>query len=309
VGLPAYGMTWATDGPELHARRAPARVSERGRTTLFRAVGPAAGATNITWDADPLEGSARLTWYQPDRRSWFQTYYDTPTTLRAKYLLAHEEGLAGVGMWTLGYDAGDPGYPALVDELFARPVVDGVSLASSGEPDVRVTARVYAGLTATTGVRLSNDGTTWSGWLDPALLDPDGDGLEWRLADGPDGPRTIQLQAGDEAGTLSVPVTIETAVDREPPVIEGPSLRPAPVPGGWLVLVTARDAGGVDAVEVRWRVGDGAFGDWRALGSLAAGSMVAPVDQAVEVEVEVTDLVGHVTRASATAPGGTWARP
>ncbi len=27
IGLPAYGLTWATVGPELHAERAPARVS------------------------------------------------------------------------------------------------------------------------------------------------------------------------------------------------------------------------------------------------------------------------------------------
>ena len=44
IGLPAYGLTWATLGPELHAERAPARVSERGRVTLFRDVGGRATA-------------------------------------------------------------------------------------------------------------------------------------------------------------------------------------------------------------------------------------------------------------------------
>ncbi len=39
IGLPAYGLTYATLGPERLAVRAPARVSERGRVTLFRSVG------------------------------------------------------------------------------------------------------------------------------------------------------------------------------------------------------------------------------------------------------------------------------
>lgn len=309
VGLPAYGMTWATRGPELHARRAPASVSPRGASTLFRVVGPRPGATSVTWDTDPVEGSARVTWYQPDRRSWFQTYYDTPATLRAKYLLAHEAGLAGVGMWTLGYDWGEPGYPALVDELFARPVIDAASLASFGDLEVRLTGRVYPGLAATTGVRVSNDGVTWTDWMDPGLLDPTGAGVTWQLAEGADGPRTVHLQAGDAEGTLSVPVVLATHVDRAPPVLRGPSLRPGPVPGSWTVLLHATDVGGDVLVEVRWLVGEALARDWRPLDSLAAGSLLAPRDQAVTVEVRVTDLAGRVTTGSATSPAGSWSAP
>lgn len=309
VGLPAYGMTWATRGPELHARRAPAAVSPRGTSTLFRVVGPRPGATQVTFDSDPIEGSARVTWYQPERASWFQTYYDTPTTLRAKYLLAHEADLAGVGMWTLGYDWGDPGYPALVDELFARPVIDGASLASTGDLDVRLTGRVFPGLAPTTGVRVSNDGETWTDWLDPALLDPSGSGVPWQLTEGPDGSRWVHLQAGDAQGTLSVPTVLEARVDRAPPLLIGPSLRPGPVPGAWTVLVGASDVGGDVLVEVRWLVADQVTRDWRPLDSLAAGSIVAPVDRAATVQVRVIDLVGRVTTGSATAPAGTWSAP
>ncbi len=309
VGLPAYGMTWATRGPELHARRAPTRVSPRGSTTLFRVVGPRPGATDVTFDTDPVEGSARVTWFQPDRESWFQTYYDTPATLRAKYLLAHEAGLAGVGMWTLGYDWGHPGYPALVDELFARPVIDHASAASTGDTAARITARVYPGLAATTGVRLSNDGAAWTDWLDPALLDPSGEGLAWALAEGPDGPRSVHLQVVDGTGAISLPTTLVTRVDRAPPALDGPSLRPGPVAGSWVVLLRASDTGGPVHVDVRWLVSDGLARDWRTLDSLAAGSLLAPVDQAVTVEVRVTDAVGHVTIGRATAPAHSWSRP
>lgn len=309
VGLPAYGMTWATRGPELHARRAPPSVSPRGTTTLFRVVGPRPGATEVTFDTDPVEGSARVTWFQPDRGSWFQTYYDTPATLRAKYLLAHEAGLAGVGMWTLGYDWGEPAYAALVDEVFARPVIDGPGVTTMGDLDVRVTARVYPGLDVTTGVRLSNDGADWSDWIDPALVDPAGEGLGWRLTEGPDGPRRVHLQAGDAAGTLSTDTVLEVRVDRVPPSLSGPSLRPGPLPGSWLVLVGSRDEGGPAAIEVRWTVGDDVVRDWAPLDSLAAASIVAPVELPVTVEARATDLAGRVTSGTFTAPGGSWVRP
>jgi hypothetical protein len=309
VGLPAYGMTWATRGPELHARRAPPSVSERGATTLFRVVGPRAGATDVIYDEDPVEGSARIVWFQPDRGSWFQTYYDTPATLRAKYLLAHEQQLAGVGMWTLGYDLGDPGYAALADEVFARPALDAVTSTATADMEVRLRARVYPGLAETTGVRLSNDGTTWTDWLDPSALDPAGDGLPWSLGEGPDGPRTVHLQAGDAAGILSVPAVLELRVDRVPPTLAGPSLRPGPIPGSWLVLASATDEGGTVTTEIRWLVGDAVVRDWSPLDSLAAGSIQAPVDQPVRVEVRTTDLAGKVADGAATAAAGSWTRP
>ena len=117
------------------------------------------------------------------------------------------------------------------------------------------------------------------------------------------------LQAGDAGGALSVPAVLELRVDRVPPTLAGPSLRPGPVPGSWVVLAGARDEGGTTTTEVRWLVGDGVVRDWLPLDSLAAGSIQAPVDQPVTVEVRATDLAGRVTSGSATAPAGSWARP
>ncbi len=128
IGLPAYGLTWATLGPEMHAERAPARVSAGGRVTLFRDAATEPLAPGAVQDEDPVEDSARVTWYDAERGTWFQTYYDTPETLRAKYILALAAGTAGVGIWTLGYDAGLPGYPALVRQVFSQPVVGSASV-------------------------------------------------------------------------------------------------------------------------------------------------------------------------------------
>jgi hypothetical protein len=256
-----------------------------------------------------VEGSARITWFQPDRGSWFQTYYDTPATLRAKYLLAHEQRLAGVGIWTLGYDWGDPGYPALVDEVFARPVLGDVSVEPSDDTWVRLSAPVYEGLASTTGVRLSNDGESWTGWLDPGVLDRAAEGHAWQLEAGPDGPRTVHLQLGDAAGTLSIPMVVEVRLDRVPPVLEGPSLRPGPVSGSWLVLFGARDEGGTTTAEIRWLIDGAVARDWAPLDTLASASILAPVDGSVRVEVRVTDLAGRITSGEATVAPGSWSRP
>lgn len=308
LGLPAYGLTWATNGPELHALRAPATVSERGRVTLFRnaASGAPLGAMQ---DTDPTEGSARITWFDPQRDSWFQTYYDTPTTLRAKYLLALEADTAGVGIWTLGYDTGLLAYPALVGEVFARPVVASVvaSPSISDSLTVYVSATTFDGLAPTDGVRLSNDGITWSAWMDAASLDPARGGpRNWRLAAGPDGERTVWVQSRDVDGDLSVPQTATVLVDRSPPVIEGFSLRPAPVPG-WIALYAVHDDGAVARVEIRWRIGDGSWGDWTTVDGLASGSSSAPATAQVAAQLRVTDHAGRT--ATAAAEAGPWSPP
>lgn len=111
LGLPYYGMTWPTTTNELHAPRQPASAGlGSGRAYRPRtAVGVAAPPDQIL-DYDVIEQVARLTWYDAARKTWFQTYYDDPTTLLPKEHLAVERGLAGVGIWALGDDAGQPGY-------------------------------------------------------------------------------------------------------------------------------------------------------------------------------------------------------
>ena len=111
LGLPYYGLTWPTVSDEPHAARQPAAAgfgsgrSFRPRTIV--ATGPPSGSF---LDYDPVEQAARRTWYDVDRGTWYQTYFDDPTTLAPKEHLAVERGLAGVGIWALGDDAGQPGY-------------------------------------------------------------------------------------------------------------------------------------------------------------------------------------------------------
>lgn len=295
VGLPAYGMAYATVGPELHALRAPARVSARGRTFLFSETVLDPPPASALYDVDTAESSARATWFEPGRGTWFQVYYDTPQTLRAKYLLAHEVGLAGVGMWTLGYDGAVPAYADLVRDTFARPVVASVIVDPPVLAELAVTVgiRLFDGVAPTDAVRLSNDGQTWSDWL-PATATLD---QAWTLADGPDGMRIVSVQSRDTGSDLSAVVSANVMIDRGPPVIDTLELR-ALAPGAWLVSLHATDASGVRSIDLRWRIGTGDWGPWQPLDSLAAAARLVSPGTTVTVEVRAADSLGNVSLLS-----------
>jgi putative cell wall-binding protein len=102
LGLPYYGMRWPTVTGALHSLRASG-----GGVTWLPSSGLPAGA-NV--QRDTVEQAAWFALQDPTTKAWTQTYYDDGTSLRAKYGLAVSRGLAGVGMWALGYDRGVSGY-------------------------------------------------------------------------------------------------------------------------------------------------------------------------------------------------------
>lgn len=104
LGLPYYGRTWRTASAALNAP-ATGSVGVFIPSDDLAAIPP-----GTTIQHDPVEGSAWFAVPDPGTSSWTQTYFNDPATLRAKYALASRRGLAGVGIWTLGYDRGVAGY-------------------------------------------------------------------------------------------------------------------------------------------------------------------------------------------------------
>ncbi len=111
LGLPYYGMTWPTTSGTLHATRSGSGVAFFPTDSL-----PPPAGTVIHYDA--VESSAWYAVQDPTTKAWSETYFDDETSLRAKYGLAVSDGLAGVGMWALGYDAGQPGYWEAIASTF-----------------------------------------------------------------------------------------------------------------------------------------------------------------------------------------------
>jgi hypothetical protein len=112
LGLPLYGMTWRTFGPD--------------RTSLVLGAGEVwIPNRHLDLLTDPsfkpgrdLRESVEF-FVTPDDDAWRITYYDSPATLRTKLALARDAGLAGAGFWALGYERGVPGYLSLMTDFRA----------------------------------------------------------------------------------------------------------------------------------------------------------------------------------------------
>jgi len=110
LGLPLYGMSWQTTGPD---RSAP--VLGRGSSWIPNRHLDVLLDPAFAPGRDPLEVAAFF--IRPEGDVWRVTYYDSPATLRSKLAFARDQGLAGGGFWALGYERGLPGYLDLMRDF------------------------------------------------------------------------------------------------------------------------------------------------------------------------------------------------
>jgi hypothetical protein len=110
LGLPLYGMTWRTTGPD---RTAP--VLGPGSTWIPNRHLDVLLDPAFQPGRDPFEVAEFF--IRPEGENWRVTYYDSPGTLRAKLALARDQGLAGGGFWAVGYERGLPGYVELMRDF------------------------------------------------------------------------------------------------------------------------------------------------------------------------------------------------
>jgi MYXO-CTERM domain-containing protein len=120
LGVPYYGNQWQTSSDQPGA----ANLGHDNSVTYAAArQALAAGVAPRQWEA-----GSQTPWYtflsSGTRR---QVWYDDEESLQAKYVMAKEQGLGGVGMWALGYDNGYPELWSLLEAEFtqADPVVAG----------------------------------------------------------------------------------------------------------------------------------------------------------------------------------------
>ena len=119
LGLPYYGRSWTTTTGLLNA-------STTGSAGVFIPSNHLSGIPDGTViNHDQLEGAKWFALQDPTTGIWTQTYFDDPITLRAKYDLANQRGLGGVGIWTLGYDRGIAGYWDALAASFATVRIAG----------------------------------------------------------------------------------------------------------------------------------------------------------------------------------------
>ena len=177
LGLPYYGRAWSTVSSAPNSKnQSGTKYGASVTVTYVDAVGVA--ATNGQ-QYDPLERSA-FSVYQRQNctttygcvTSWRELYFDDAQSLGEKYDMVNAFGLAGVGMWALGYDGTRPElYQELADKFLndTTPPVAGIVALPTTEAQESFTVSWIAtddwSGVASYDVQVSIDGGAWGPWL------------------------------------------------------------------------------------------------------------------------------------------------
>ena len=286
LGLPLYGRQSPTVTSGFGSARQPAAAYGGGGPVFVKDLTKSAAGLSVRYDA--FEQSVVLTGWDLADATWTQLYYDDAAALAPKAQLALRRGLAGVGLWALGFDRGQSGYWAVLASLHRGLELSRIGVTPFLSKSLRVTLTVgwkSAGH-AVTGVRLSNDGTAWSSWQRPTATIP------WTLATGPDGLRTVYAQVRDASGAVSTIRPVDVALDRHGPVIATLTLAWSASAAKWVTRFNATDLSGATQYMYQYRIGSGY---WHQLVRPVTGTTVrigAPEGAKVTVRVRARDAVG-----------------
>ncbi|HEY6057652.1 MAG TPA: glycosyl hydrolase family 18 protein, partial [Candidatus Limnocylindrales bacterium] len=229
MGVGYYGRSWPTASRRL---RAPVRSDTEtfGDSEVFLPRMLPAARRGTSFMYDQVEQAARLLRWDPDRRTWIQTYYNDPRALAAKLELTNERDIAGLGIWALGYDRGQPGYWEAIEEAYEvpPPEIRVAAIGSDGQPgrlgtatrstSVLVSVTRHDRAPGPSALSLSNDGVIWSPWLPLDAPAP------WMLADGPDGTRSLLVRLRAADGTLLGPIAQPIVLDATAPAVTTPTI-------------------------------------------------------------------------------------
>jgi spore germination protein YaaH/putative cell wall-binding protein len=116
-GVPYYGRAWPTTSYTLNApTRTPTSTSYS--TAWTYATGKEfSGRYGRKWDA-----AGQVPWfaYQDAAGGWREGYYDDPASLEVKYKLVTANGVSGIGIWSLGMDAGTSDLANVIYDRFVK---------------------------------------------------------------------------------------------------------------------------------------------------------------------------------------------
>ncbi len=107
LGVPYYGYGWHTTSATPLATTYP----DSGELATFNRIQnlirhPDNSITNLSINWNAVAFSPYLTYQQSGR--WYQIWFEDERSLKLKYDLVKQTGLAGVALWALGYDGDHP---------------------------------------------------------------------------------------------------------------------------------------------------------------------------------------------------------
>ncbi|HSX39226.1 MAG TPA: glycosyl hydrolase family 18 protein [Candidatus Saccharimonadales bacterium] len=107
LGVPYYGYNWVVSTNSLYPTRIPGNdyigySQSQTYSDIMETI--IENKPNIKWDS--LSQVPYFTYISPSTGSLRSVYYENANSLKVKYDLAKDKGLAGIGIWALGYDGG-----------------------------------------------------------------------------------------------------------------------------------------------------------------------------------------------------------
>jgi spore germination protein YaaH len=112
MGVPYYGYDWpvVSEAPR-------AATTDRAVARTYSIIASSMPNRTRQWSETYLNP-----WIAYPGNPWQQLWYDDAESLGHKYQLVKDLGIAGIGMWALGYDAGYSELWDLIEQRFTRPV-------------------------------------------------------------------------------------------------------------------------------------------------------------------------------------------
>ena len=108
LGLPYFGFDWPTTSGALLSSTTGSGSAKFYNTVMNNASGYYSSA-NRQFNMDSY-----VPYFAYNNGSWHQCWMDDAFSLGKKFELVHKRGIAGIGIWALGYD---DGYPELWDKI------------------------------------------------------------------------------------------------------------------------------------------------------------------------------------------------
>jgi spore germination protein YaaH len=146
LGVPYYGYDWpvTSTAPNATVRADKTKYGAVKSVTYAAARAYLAAHPDVVRQYDDVEGSSFYTYRDASHKTYRQVYFEDERSAAAKYEYAITTGLGGVGIWTLGNDAG---YSEMRDalEVFYAPNHD-VAVAGSIASLARLKGNVFASL-------------------------------------------------------------------------------------------------------------------------------------------------------------------
>jgi len=111
-GLPYYGYEWQTSSDNV-----PTSTTNSG---VARTIKTIKNNSNGYYSDKQLDANSMCAYYNYySGGTWHQAWVDNETSLKYKYDVVQQQGIAGIGIWALGYDDGYNQMWNLIEQTFS----------------------------------------------------------------------------------------------------------------------------------------------------------------------------------------------